>query len=302
MSDPNLQFEKPVVIVTDDEPLLRTFISALLEEMASVVEAENGEQVLDLVSQAEPDLILLDVEMPGMSGYETCEKLKSNPQTAGIPVIFITGREDAHDEEHGLVIGGVDYIKKPLSPGLVKARINNQLQLIRYQRELERLATTDQLTELWNRRHLLEIAGNELGRYRRYGHTFSTTLFDIDHFKTLNDTYGHAAGDYALRECARFLSETVRSQDTLARVGGEEFCVLLPDTDAEGARQMAEKMRHRVEEIEIAYDDAMISFTISIGVTEVHDDDENFETMLARADEALYSAKANGRNRVEMMP
>ncbi|MEQ8666483.1 MAG: diguanylate cyclase [Rhodospirillales bacterium] len=302
MPDPNLQFEKPVVIVTDDEPLLRTFLSALLEEMATVVEAESGEQVIDMIDETAPELILLDVEMPGMSGYETCEKLKSNPKTAGIPIIFITGREDVHDEEHGLVIGGVDYIKKPLSPGLVRARINNQLQLIRYQRELERLATTDQLTELWNRRHLLEIAGNELGRYRRYGHTFSVALFDIDHFKRLNDTYGHAAGDYALRECARLMSDAVRSQDTLARIGGEEFCVLLPDTDVDGARQMAEKMRQRVEDIEIAYDDAMISFTISIGVTEVHADDETFEAMLARADEALYNAKAGGRNRVELTP
>lgn len=300
MPDPNLEFSKPTVLVVDDEPLLRMYLSALLEETATVIEAESGEDAIAKIREDKPDLILLDVEMPGISGYETCERLKADDELASTPIIFITGREDAEDEEHGLVIGGVDYIKKPLSPGLVKARINNQLQLLRYQRQLERLATTDQLTDLWNRRHLLEIAGNEVGRYRRYGRTLSAVIFDIDHFKKLNDTHGHAAGDFALRECAKTLVDVVRAQDTLARIGGEEFCALLPDTDIEGASQLAEKIRQRVEDIEINFDDHIINFTVSLGVAEIRDEDESFEGLMARADEALYYAKANGRNRVEV--
>lgn len=299
-SDANLEFSKPTVLVVDDEPLLRMYLSALLEDVSTVIEAESGEEAIERAETDKPDLILLDVEMPGISGYETCERMKSHDSVKSIPVIFITGREDAEDEERGLVIGGVDYIKKPLSPGLVKARINNQLQLLRYQRQLERLATTDQLTELWNRRYLMEVAGNEVGRFRRYGRTFSTVIFDIDHFKKLNDTYGHAAGDFALVECAKTLSEAVRGQDTLARIGGEEFCVLLPDTNGEGAAQLAEKIRQRVEAIEITFDDQLITFTVSLGVAEVRESDEGFETLLARADEALYRAKEGGRNRVEM--
>ncbi len=302
MADTDLSFEKPVVIITDDEPLIREFLSALIEDIAMVEEASDGEELLARVDEIQPDLILLDVEMPGLSGYEVCERLKSEPVTAQTPVIFITGREDAQDEEHGLVIGGSDYVKKPISPGLVKARINNQLRLIRYQRELERLATTDQLTDLWNRRYMLEVATNELGRFKRYGHTFSVVMFDIDHFKKLNDTHGHAGGDIALRECARILKDTVRRQDTLSRFGGEEFCIILPDTDLAGARVMAEKIRARVEDIEIAFDDVMISFTISLGVTEAHADDATFDDILARADEALYAAKSGGRNRVEVCP
>lgn len=298
--DPNLEYTKPTVLIVDDEPLLRMYLSALLEETATIIEAESGEEAIESARNERPDLILLDVEMPGISGYETCQRLKSDEDISAIPVIFITGREDAEDEEHGLVIGGVDYIKKPLSPGLVKARINNQLQLLRYQRQLERLATTDQLTKLWNRRHLMEIAGNEVGRFQRYGRTFSTVIFDIDHFKKLNDTYGHAAGDFALRECAKTLSDTVRAQDTLARIGGEEFCVLLPDTDVDGAAQLAEKVRQRVEEIEIMFDDQLITFTVSLGVAEIVKSDESFDPLLARADEALYRAKEGGRNRVEV--
>lgn len=300
MADPNLEFSKPTVLVADDEPLLRAYLSALLEDVAIVLEASTGEEAIEEAKEKLPDLILLDVEMPGINGYEVCQALKKDELTTSIPVIFITGREDANDEEHGLVIGGADYIKKPLSPGLVRARINNQLQLLRYQRQLERLATTDQLTDLWNRRHLLETANQELGRFQRYGHRFSTVIFDIDHFKSLNDTHGHAVGDMALRECARTLSNTVRREDTLARIGGEEFCVLLPDTGIGGAQQTAEKMRRRVENIEILHDNEPIRFTISIGVAEVHDDDASFDDLLARADQALYRAKENGRNRVEL--
>jgi len=301
MSELEPHVRTPVVLITDDEPLIRNYLSVLIDDIAIVETATDGDDALRKISENPPDLVLLDVEMSGRGGYEICEELKADPSTAAIPVIFITGHDDVDDEERGLVIGGADYIKKPLSPGLVKARINNQLRLLKYQRELERLATTDQLTDLWNRRHLFDVAANELGRFKRYGHPFSVVLFDIDHFKKLNDTRGHAVGDIALKESARVLSETVRREDTLARIGGEEFCVILPDTKLKGARTMAENMRQRIEAASFNVDGPEVRITISLGATEVRADDEKFEATLERADQALYAAKNGGRNRVEAL-
>ena len=291
-------------LIVDDEPGNLQALAKLLKEEARVQVAKNGEKALEIAAgDPPPDLILLDIQMPGIDGYEVCHRLKQDPQTSDIPVIFVTARDSASDEEQGLSVGAVDYIAKPFYPAIVRARVRTHLDLKRKTDLLERIAWIDGLTDIPNRRYFDAQLEKEQRRAHREGQPLAVIMMDVDHFKAFNDHYGHGAGDECLQKVARALNSTLeRASDLVARYGGEEFVVLLPGTDAAGAAQVAERLRAAVEDqgIPHAYSSAAEVVTLSLGVAAQPPErgDQAAEAMMQAADDALYTAKETGRNRV----
>lgn len=417
----------PVILIADDVIENVRLLKNLLQDTGQVVFARNGLEALEQARRHRPDIILLDVMMPELDGYETCRRLKAEPGTRDTPVIFITGADGINDEAMGLSAGAIDYITKPFAPAIVRARVQNHLALVRanaelrqandalrkfkaavdsssaaviitdrdarieyvnaafvnatgyapeeaigqtpallkseqtpeslyrelrdailgganwrgevqnrnkdgsvrwddvavapvldaagtvthfvainsdislrkqMEEELRNLATTDALTGIANRRRLMELGEQEMLRAQRAEAPLSVLMMDIDHFKHINDTYGHPAGDAVIQALARLCGETVRAIDTVGRLGGEEFAVLLPMTDRAGAQEVAERLRARVEASRLDWEGAPVSFTVSIGVAQIRPEDDSFTALLGTADQALYQAKHEGRNRV----
>ncbi|MEW6677430.1 MAG: diguanylate cyclase [Pseudomonadota bacterium] len=290
------------LLVVDDEKQNRTLLTELLRPDYQVILAKNGVQALSRAQEHLPDLILLDVMMPEMDGYEVIHALKENDLTRDIPVIFITALDSAEDEEKGLELGAVDYISKPFRPSIVRARIRNHLQSVHQRRLLEQLALLDGLTEIPNRRRFSQVLEFEWRRCMRNALPLSLIVVDVDHFKIYNDSHGHAAGDIVLREIAGTLRNGLkRASDFVARYGGEEFVILLPEIDAEGGMLLAEQVRRSVEALSIPHDESFISpwVTISMGgATCIPDSPEPGPDLFIQADEQLYAAKNQGRNRV----
>jgi len=290
------------ILVVDDSPENLQVISAVLKEHYKVKVAINGERALALATAAEPpDLILLDVMMPGMDGYEVCTRLKHNPATARIPVLFISSRDEEEDEARGLSLGAIDYIVKPIRPSIVQARVRNHIDLKRSRDLLERLTTQDHLTGISNRRRFDDYLAAEWRRAAREQTPLSLIAIDIDHFKAFNDHYGHPRGDHCLIHVARALASCVtRTTDLVARCGGEEFACVLPATDSGGAERLAEQMRAGIvaQCLEHAHSSTHSHITISLGVaTAVPRADETAQVLIDLADAALYEAKSAGRNR-----
>lgn len=292
--------DKQIILVVDDMPANIDILAGLLRDNYKVKAARNGQKALEIVrSGTPPDLILLDVIMPNMSGYEVCQNLKADPETESIPVIFVTSLNDEEDEEKGLKLGAVDYITKPFRTAIVMARIENHLKLKRYQDLLKRQSTMDGLTGLSNRRAFDETLGHEWRRATRLQSPLSLVLLDIDHFKQYNDHYGHLAGDECLRGVGRALASVGRVIDFVGRYGGEEFVCILPHTDLEGAAKVAERIRRVVSELRVEHlhSSAAEHVTVSLGVaTTVPDPGVSPETLIERADKMLYRAKEQGRN------
>lgn len=224
---------KQQILIVDDVPRnLQLLGNILKSEDLNVAFAQNGKQAIEYALNKQPDLILLDIMMPEMDGYEVCWKLKENNLTKDIPVIFITALGDTADEYRGFKLGGVDYITKPFDSKIVQVRVENYLRLKRKTDLLEQLSSIDGLTEIPNRRRFDETFDNEWARAKRIQIKISLIIADIDYFKQFNDTYGHAAGDKCLRKVARALKRTIqRPSDFVARYGGEEFVLILPETD-----------------------------------------------------------------------
>ena len=290
--------KKQNVFIVDDDLSIRTIISLILDEYCSVEQIETGEEALQKAGVMIPDVILLDVNMPGMDGYEVGRRLKANPVTEHIAVIFITALETNESEELGLEIGAVDFIRKPISERIVQARVSNVLNLQAATQKLEHLARTDSLTGAYNHGYLLDTGTKEIHRSHRYIRTISVLMIDIDHFKSVNDTYGHGIGDDALIKAVEVLHGQLRAEDTLGRLGGEEFAVILPETNKKGAIQLAERLRVAISEIVIKTSTDPLSFTTCIGVAECTDQDKSIQDVLKRADSAVYQAKRQGRNQV----
>lgn len=416
------------ILIVDDQVENIRLLKHTLHQLGHIVFAQSGDAALAQVATYRPDIILLDVVMPGIDGYATCRALKSDPSTAHIPVIFISSRDATEDEEKGLAAGAIDYVTKPFVPAIVQARVRNHLALIRahadltrandtlrkfhaaiefspagimitddqgriefvnpafaaasgyapeeligqtpamlrsevstreeieglwqtirdrrvwrgelcnrrrdgnsawedvaigpvidengdvthyvavysditlrreMEEELRRLAVTDALTGVANRRQLLQMGEQALRRAERNSGELSVLLLDIDYFKKINDTLGHPAGDSALVGLAQVANAIVRNVDLVARLGGEEFAVLLPDTPLEGAVDVAERLRRAVaDKVFMGPEGQRIGFTISLGCASVKEGVRNFAELLSLADQALYSAKQGGRNRV----
>ncbi len=295
---------KPVVLIVDDQPANRMVLSKLLKDDYAIVTAESGAEALQIAAgERPPSLMLLDIEMPDMDGYEVCRRVKASVKTSGIAVIFVTGRDSAQDEEMGFSLGAVDYISKPFQPGIVRARVRNHINLKIRTDLFELLSSLDALTNIPNRRSFEEHLSREWARAARKGLSLSVAMMDIDHFKLYNDHYGHGAGDDCLRLVARTLKKTLtRPTDIIARYGGEEFVALLPDTDAKGALHIGEQMRAAVEAAAIAhgYSPTAPVVTLSIGVaTQIRKGSKDAaRPLIDAADAALYQAKAFGRNQV----
>ncbi len=294
------------VLIVDDEKQNRSLLTALLQDDYRLVLAKNGVQALEKARAHEPDLILMDVLMPDMDGYEVLKRLKNDDLTRDIPVIFITAMDAAGDEERGLDLGAVDYITKPFHPSIVRVRIRNHLQSVHQRRLLEELAMLDSLTGIPNRRRFNEVYEREWRRCMRSRLPISLVVLDVDQFKHYNDSFGHAAGDEVLRRVARALQASLRRPaDFVARYGGEEFVMLLPEIDQAGAQSLAEAVRLGVEQLHIphARDAGVPWITISLGgVTVVPTQEGPDPGLFTVADDFLYRAKHLGRNRVEWAP
>ena len=422
----------PVILIVDDAVENVLMLKHLLNDIGTIVFAKDGAAALQQAARHRPDLVLLDVVMPGMDGHETCTRLKADPATRDIPVIFITGADAESDEARGLSLGAIDYITKPFAPAIVRARVQNHLALIRahadlraansdlrkfkaavdsssaailitdrdarieyvnaafseitgythdemigsvpellrngatveddkagerdlwqiimdgatwrgelcrgrkdgtllwediaiapvyddsgaithivsvnsditrrkaMEEELRQQAVTDSLTGLANRRRLMEAGTHEVQRAQRSYEPVSLLVLDIDHFKQINDSLGHAAGDVVIRTIAQVCVAQVRSFDTAGRLGGEEFAVILPMTDASGAFELAERLRAAIAATIVEWDGKAVQATVSIGVAQTDGEVPTFATLLGRADDALYQAKRDGRNCVRV--
>jgi diguanylate cyclase (GGDEF)-like protein len=286
------------ILIVDDEMPIRHLMSLLLKGFGTIEMAGSGKEALEKVNVINPDLIILDVLMPEMNGYEVCQTIKGNDKTSSIPIVFLTANSSNEDEEYGLEIGATDFIRKPISPRIVSARVSNILNLQQATRKLELIASTDPLTGAFNRRHLDLVGKNELSRSKRNNSTFTILMLDIDHFKGVNDTYGHDIGDEALIETVAVIKKNIRGEDLLFRLGGEEFAVMLPETTKLAAFDTAKRIRINISEIVIQTPIAPLCFTLSIGIAECTPVDNDIDVILKRADEALYRAKSSGRNKV----
>jgi len=290
------------ILIVDDERHNIKILTDLLREEYKIMAAKTGEQAFKAVQGANPpDLILLDIMMPGIDGYEVCKKLKAHSHTRHIPIIFVTALDACDDEAKGFELGAVDYITKPFKPLVVKARVRTHIQLKRKSDLLDRLASIDGLTEIPNRRCFDATLKKEMHRLARNGSFLSLILMDIDFFKRYNDYYGHAAGDACLRRVARAVAAGGRrASDFAARYGGEEFAIILPGNDTQGALWIAEKVRKAVAALNIRHtaSDVAEHVTLSLGVATVSAGQKMAPVDLIKAADAfLYQAKKNGRNR-----
>jgi diguanylate cyclase (GGDEF)-like protein len=296
--------QKNSILIVDDEIPNLVVLSRILGSEYTIYTAKNGEEALEKAREYTPDLILLDIVMPGIDGYEVLNVLKNTQETRRIPVIFITGLSSREDEEKGLSLDAADYISKPFSAKIVRLRVRNQIQIINQLRTIERLSLLDQLTGIANRRSFDEKIRIELKRAARERQPISILIMDIDKFKEFNDNYGHQLGDFVLQTTSAVMQNSIRrSTDFIARWGGEEFVVLLPNTSLEGALEVAEQIRANIEKEVIPCGNGQtISVTVSIGantLTPNHDNPVSIDIFFSDADKALYKAKELGRNRVQ---
>ena len=293
------------ILVVDDAKLNLICLNRILGDDYTVYTARDAKGVLEQANTLLPDLILLDIILPDIDGYETLSALKTSERTKDIPVIFISGLSSSEDEMKGLLLGAEDYITKPFNDAIVKLRVRNQIKIVNQIRAIERLSNTDQLTEIANKRSFNQQLNMEWRRAVRDKLPISILMIDVDKFKNYNDTYGHLQGDVVLRVVAQTLTRTLkRSTDFAARWGGEEFAVLLPGVDMNGATVIAELIREAMEKTVIPCADGRpTSVTLSVGVnsrTPALTDSTNdaMNTFVHKADIALYAAKETGRNRV----
>ena len=296
------------VMIADDSPVIRAVVRAGLEaEGYEVLETEDGTAALEQCQRRPPDAILLDIIMPGLDGYEVLAQLKADPELSHIPVVFLTGRTSMDDVVAGLRAGAHDYLRKPFEPEELLARVGSAIHVKQLQDQLrernaalDRVSRTDALTGLFNRRHLDEELAIRCGHARRHQEPLSLLLLDIDHFKVVNDTHGHPAGDIVLSEFARRLSQQLRMGDTAGRWGGEEFLVILPHTDLPGGLEVAERIRAAAAAAPFTAGTTQIKVTVSGGCS--GGQGESAEELLRCVDTALYRAKDRGRNQIVAAP
>ncbi len=303
---------KAKVLVVEDDSVQASATKEVLTKVGyEVLWAEDGINAIKIIKTERPDLILLDVMLPGMDGYEICRWLKIEETTKGIPIIMLTAKKDLSDKISGLHIGADDYLPKPYNELELNARIYALLrtkalqdELIQKNRQLEELlqrvnymAITDSLTSLYNRRYFHDVLSGEFERSRRYSTPFSLVMLDIDDFKRINDDFGHSVGDSVLREVAKILAGSIREIDTASRYGGEEFMVILPSTKKDHAMIVAERMRMRIAQH--SFSGLNRNITMSIGIAGLPDEKaESGEKLIRCADLALYRAKEFGKNRI----
>jgi diguanylate cyclase (GGDEF)-like protein len=292
--------DRPRILVVDDERISINILNALLKGDYKIMAATTGEQAIKAALTGQPDLILLDILLPGMDGHQVCRKLKSDPVTRSVPIIFITAMGDAESETMAFALGAVDFIPKPFNNAVVKARVGAHLRLKRQNDMLENLASMDPLTNVPNRRAFDLARSAEWRRCQRENLPISFIMMDVDQFKQYNDNYGHGAGDECLARIAKAINSCIhRPGDILARYGGEEFAAIMSGTHSEGALQMAQQFHATMSELAIPHEHSTVSnyVTISIGVaTTSRTDEVTLEELTEAADKMLYQAKESGRS------
>ena len=293
---------KPKLLVVDDQPINIQVMHQVFGGDYQVFMATSGAQALSICQTNPPDLVLLDIVMPEMDGFEVCTQLKANDATCNIPVIFVTAHTDAAQETHGLSLGAVDFIAKPVNPAVVRARVKTHLTLKFQSDLLRKLVFLDGLSGVFNRRYFDQQLGVEWARSTRSSSPLSAIMLDVDHFKLFNDHYGHQAGDDCLRQIAVTLKTCLkRPGDLVARYGGEEFACILPDTSFNDAMSLANELERKVRALSIAHAHSSVTgvITVSVGVaTRTVDSTEDAAALIGLADAQLYDAKQSGRGRV----
>jgi len=292
------------VLIIDDEPINIRLLKAMLKPAGySTICTDNGMDGIKLAHTETPNIILLDVMMPDMNGYEVTERLKADPVSRNIPIVLITAFEGVDDKLKAKGIEVDDFLSKPVNTGELLARMQAVLQRKKIQLQIEKRmceatlqSITDPLTGLYNRQFMKHDMERHMLQARRYKQSISLFFVDVDNFKRVNDTYGHATGDDVLKKLSRCFKYALRGSDMIARYGGDEFIIFLPETDHPAAMRVAEKLRIEVENLDFGVLGGR-KVTISIGLTEMGQD-EDFKKMLKRADKALYQAKFTGRNTV----
>ena len=309
------ELSKQTLMIVDDYQSNLQAMEGLFEGQYEVVLMDNAKDAIKHAIDKSVDLILLDVDMPEMNGYEMCAELKSNAVTSHIPVIFVTAATSPDEEEKGLKLGALDYVVKPVNLSILRARVKNHMETIYYRKKLEVLSCVDGLTGVSNRRQLDTMLQQNIASTIRFGRSLAFLMIDIDNFKAYNDTYGHPAGDECLKKIAKaFMSVKRRETDVVGRYGGEEFTIIFSGKSPEQALPLLEAVRQAVQDYKVVIRQAQrktkksrtgknssnvktVSVTISIGVA-ARVDKLNFEQTLKQADQALYRAKKSGRNNV----
>jgi diguanylate cyclase (GGDEF)-like protein len=308
-------YKEAIVLIVDDNPTNLMVLSQMLKEVGLKVRVStDGETAIEQIKEELPKLILLDIQMPGIDGFETCRRVKSSPSTSEIPLIFITANHGTENIVKGLSLGAVDYILKPFQKEEVLARVQVHLRLHFLARkvqeqavalhlanqQLERLANLDGLTQVANRRRFDEQLKLEWERSIQEAAPLSIILCDIDYFKRYNDFYGHQAGDICLMQVAKAIERSIRRPtDFVARYGGEEFVVILPNTSFEEASYVAEVIQRNIQQLNINHVQSKVAdhLTLSLGISSmVPTNDTSATCLVATADKALYESKRRGRN------
>lgn len=290
------------ILIVEDSEFNAQVLSKAVSNLAPVTIAKTGSQALDLMAGQDFDVILLDIMLPDIDGFEVCRKIIEIKKSVTPHIIFVTSRNDVDDEKKGLSLGAVDYIYKPIVGSIVQARINNHLMLSRARRELlamnaelTRLATVDSLTKVYNRRHFYELMEKELARASRYEQGYALIALDLDHFKSINDTHGHDRGDAVLKAVTGAWTDTLRTNDILGRIGGEEFSIFLPQTNKSQAEVAAERLLEATRKLKISDGNGgYFGVTVSMGIA--FPAGECRQSLIICADKALYQAKDGERD------
>ena len=299
------------VLLVDDEPTQRLITARLLKRAGYQVDtAQNGKEALEKLNAAagEFQLLVTDWEMPEMDGVALCRAVRTQHSAAYVYTILLTSRDAIEHLVAGLQAGADDYLTKPVLEPELLARLNTGKRIVTLERSLRaaneenrRLSVTDALTGAFNRRHLMEQVPSEIDRSSRYDHRLSLVMCDVDHFKKINDTYGHQAGDEVLKKVVALLKQKIRTVDWIARYGGEEFVIVLPETSYGNAIKVADNLREALAQLSIEFEGRTLNVTASFGVTGWDDKvpaEAMVDAMVARCDACVYDSKANGRNRV----
>ncbi len=285
-----------LLLIVDDNPLNIKFLHALLSHQSyQVYSAEDGLQACRIAKKILPDIILLDIMMPVMNGFDACKRLKEMPETKEIPIIFLTSKADTKDILKGFQLGAVDYITKPFKYKELLARVSTHLKLKFARDILKKMAALDGLTQLYNHGYINKRLAQEISEAKRHCHPLSIFMFDLDHLKNINDTYGHSAGNDVFKQISATLKKNLRKEDIIGRYGGDEFLIVLPNTRRQAGYKVAEHVRNIISQLKWRHDGMKV--TISGGITALQEE-KNAEELIAKTDELLYQAKHNGRNSI----